>query len=281
MLSSGRAALLAFLLVVAAAFAGCGGSDSTASGESEASVAGGAPITWQKPASKGDQVGYETLKESETELLAETLANTFQLQEPLTVKGVNGTDQGPSYDPEDNSITLPYGFAAIVSEAVQSASGGVSKREQDERVAAVTDLIFDHELGHALIAGYQLPVSGEEEDFADEIATILLLKSETGAEYGTDAAIFLANYSDSQEPPVLGNYVSAHGLDLEHALDILCWVAGSGKQALKEVEEIGAIGVETCPQEFEQVSDKVTRELNPHLEGGASLAPATPAAKAG
>ena len=277
MLSSGRATLVVFLLIAAVA-AGCGGSDSSGS---EEGAAGELRVTWEKPASKSDQLGYETLKASETELLAETLAKTFQLRDPLTVEGVNGTGQGPSYDSEDNSITLPYGFAAVVSEAVVASNSLAKKREQRERVAAVNDLIFEHQLGHALTTAYELPVSGKEEDTADEIATILLLKEKTGAQYGADAAIFLANFSNAQKPPVLGDYVNAHALDLEHALKILCWVAGSSKQALKEVAGIGAIGVGNCPQEFEQVSDGVTQELSTHLEDGASLAPATPAAEAG
>jgi hypothetical protein len=267
MSSSGRAALLALLLAfLAVAGGGCGGSDSSASGGDEGS-AGELQITWQKPAGKDDQTGYETLKASEAEELAKTLVQTYELPDPLTVKGVSGSAQGPSYEPEENSLTLPYGFAAQVFEAVSSSSSSASKQEQSERLAAVSDLIVAHELGHALITDLDLAAPAKEEDAADEFATILLLGQKTGARQLADASIFFANFSDAQEPAALKHYVEAHGLDLEHALDILCWAAGSSKRSLQEVEEIGAIGVETCPQEFERLSQRTTSQLEPHLKG--------------
>ncbi len=266
--SSGRVALLAFLLLLLAiASGGCGGSDSSASGGGERS-GGDLQIAWQKPASRSDQTGYETLKASETELLAKTLVQTYELPDSLTVKGVNGSGHGPSYDPEENSVTLPYGFAAQVFEAVNSSSSLSSKREQSERVAAVSDLILEHELGHALIADLDLAVPAKEEDAADEFATILLLEQKAGAKHAADAAIFFANFSDAQEPAALKDYVEAHALDLRHALDILCWAAGSSKQSLKEVAEIGAIGdAANCPTEYDHLSEQVARALGPHLKG--------------
>lgn len=256
--SSGRVAFLAFLLLaLAIAGGGCGGSEGSAA-ETH--------ISWEKPATASDQIGLKTLKASETGRLAKTLVQTYELPDPLTVRGVNGTGHGPSYEPEENSLTLPYGFAAQVFEAVSDSSALESKREQGERVAAVSDLILEHELGHALIADLDLAIPGKEEDAADEIATILLL-GKKGGRYAADAAIFFANFPDAQEPVTLKEYAEAHAIDLRHALRILCWAAGSSKQSLREVSELGAIGVEACPKEFEQLSARVTSELEPHLRG--------------
>lgn len=266
MLSSGRIAFLALLLLfLAVAGGGCGGSDSSASEGGEGSTED-LQITWQKPASRSDQIGYETLKASEAELLAKTLLQTYELPDSLTVNGVNGSGQGPSYEAGENLLTLPYGFAALIFETVSGSSGSASKSELSERVAAVSDLIIEHELGHALIANLGLTVPAGEEDAADEIAAILLLEQKAGAKYAADASIFFANFSDAQEPADLKDYVEAHGLDLDHALDILCWAAGSSKRSLEEVAEIGAIGgAEQCPEEFDQLSEHVTAELEPHL----------------
>lgn len=265
-MSPGRLALTAACLaaVLALLASGCGGSDSS-SGE--------VALTWEKPASKTDQNGYEILKAGETPVLVKTVEKTFALPDQLTVEGVNGND-GPAYDPEDHSVIFPYEFAAMTHEAVREATTSASEQEVAERTKDIDEMILAHTLGHALIDQFGLKASGSEEDLADEIGTILFLRTSAGASNGTDASIFFADFSNRPEPVALVDYVKAHGLDLPHATEILCWVAGSSKRALQEVVETGVLGgADTCPQEFEQVSGRVGRALDAHLETGASLTP--------
>jgi len=280
-----KACIAPFLVLLAALIvAGCGGSsDSSSSDETKAAAApptGAVEVRWQEPASEEDELGYELLKASETELLAETLAETFQLPNPLTVKGVNGIGGGPFYSPEDNSITLPYGFAALIFQVLAEGNPEASEEELGERVGAVNSFILEHEFGHALIANYELPVLGKEEDAADSIATVLLLKATEGAGYAAAAAAFWADFSGRQEPPAIADYADNHSLDLQRAFDILCWVAGSSEQSFEEVAELEALPEErlaTCPGEFEQLVSSIGQELEPHVKGGLNLAPAEPA----
>lgn len=287
--SSARPACVTGLLVVIALLIwGCGGSDSSSSSSGEETKAAAAAPTgeiqvkWQEPASEEDELGYELLEASETELLAKTLAETFQLPNPLTVKGVNGTGGGPFYNPEDNSITLPYGFAALIFQVLAEGNPEASEHELGERVGAVNSFILEHEFGHALIANYELPVLGKEEDAADSIATVLLLKATQGAGYAAAAAAFWADFSGRQEPPAVVDYADNHSLDLQRAFDILCWVAGSSEASFEEVAELEALPesrLATCPGEFEQLVDSIGQELEPHVKGGLNLAPANPAAE--
>ena len=281
---SSRVPCLSMFLVLAALLvAGCGGSDSSSSSSEEteaARPAGEIAVTWQEPASEEDEFGYELLQASETELLATTLAKTFALPNPLTVKGVNGIDGGPFYNSEDNSITLPYGFAAVVFEVLAEGNPEATEEELGERVGAVNSFILEHEFGHALIANYDLPVLGKEEDAADSIATVLLLKATEGAGYAAAAAAFWADFSGRQEPPAIADYADNHSLDLQRAFDILCWVAGSSEQSFKEVAELEALPesrLAGCPGEFEQLVSSIGQELEPHVKGGLNLAPAEPA----
>lgn len=269
--------LLAALVAV-----GCGGSDSSSSSSDEteaASPTGKIDVNWQEPTSEEDELGYELLEASETELLAKTLAETFQLPNPLTVKGVNGIGGGPFYNPEDNSITLPYGFAALIFEVLAEANPEASERELGERVGAVNSFILEHEFGHALIANFELPVLGKEEDAADSIATVLLLKATEGAGYAAAAAAFWADFSGRQEPPAIADYADSHSLDLQRSFDILCWVAGSSQRSFEEVAELELLPEErlaSCPGEFEQLVGSIAQELDPHVKGGVNLAPAEP-----
>jgi hypothetical protein len=284
MSSSKHPACLVILLTLAALLAaGCGGSDSSSSSSSEETEAarptGEVEVTWQEPASEEDELGYEMLKASETEVLAKTLARTFSLPDPLTVKGVNGIGGGPFYSPEDNSITLPYGFAALIFEVLAEGNPEAGEYELGERIGAVNSFIFEHEFAHALIANFELPVLGKEEDAADSIATVLLLKAAEGAGYAAAAAAFWADFSGRQEPPAIADYADNHSLDLQRTFDILCWVAGSSESSFEEVAELELLPesrLATCPGEFEQLVGSITKELDPHVKGGINLAPAEP-----
>lgn len=275
-------ALAVFAAVLLALGSGCGSSSSSSSSSSSESKeetipAGEIQVEWEEPEGAKNQLGYEMLKASETRSLAKALAEAFALPHPLTVKGVNGIGGGPFYQPEDNSITLPYGFAALIVEVLASGNPEASERELGERIGAVNSFILEHEFGHALIANYELPILGKEEDAADAIATALLLKAEGGAGYAAAAAAFWADFSGRQEPPAIADYADAHSLDLQRAFDILCWVAGSSELSFEEVAELEVLPelrLASCPQEYEQVVASITQELEPHLKGGVNLAPA-------
>lgn len=269
---------VAVLLAAALFVAGCGSSSSSSSSSTEAArPKGEVKVEWQEPANEEDQIGYELLKASQTRELAKALAEAFQLPKPLTVKGVNGVGSGPFYQPQDNSITLPYGFTALAFEVLAKSNPEDSEEELGERIGAVDSFILEHEFGHALIANYHLPILGKEEDAADAIATALLLKAEGGAGYAAAAAAFWADFSGRQEPPALVDYADAHSLDLQRAFDVLCWVAGSSEKSFREVAELEVLPesrLASCPAEYEQVVNSITQELEPHLKGGVNLEPA-------
>jgi hypothetical protein len=276
-LSGSRSGAVSLLVVSAALLgAGCGGSGSSSTtDESEASnPVGEVHAVWQEPETEEDEVGYELLTASQTKDIASGLAEAFELPNPLLIRGVNGIGGGPFYSEEDNSITLPYGFAALIFEVVAGSNPESSPEELGEQAAAVNSFILAHEFAHALIANYELPVLGKEEDAADSIATALLLEVPEGDAYSADAASFWADFSGRQEPPELAEYADVHSLDLQRAFSVLCWVAGSSEQAYEEVAESEALPeerLETCPEEYEQLVTSIEQELKPHLKSGEEL----------
>lgn len=279
----------ATLGVLLVAVAGCGGSGSsssstgsTSTGEAEGkkrepAKTGEVISVWQRPVGQANVVGYELLKASETEYLAKSLATAFELPAPLKVKGVNGFGGGPFYNPEDNSITLPYQFATAVIGVISETNPEGSETEWGESVGAVNSFIFAHEFAHALIHNFNLPVLGREEDAADGIATVLLLKAEEGATYAADAAEFWDAFSGRQSPPKLVEYADNHSFDRQRAYNILCWVGGSDEailQALAENEIVPEERLVSCPAEWELLRESAEQVLKPHLQNGANLSPA-------
>ncbi|MFN8218484.1 MAG: DUF4344 domain-containing metallopeptidase [Solirubrobacterales bacterium] len=277
-------ALLGLLLLAALTLlSGCGGSGSSSSESSAdtgaetsgekgaaevATTPGEVEFVWEEPESESDAIGREILEASETEELASSLAEAFELPNPLLVRGVNGFGSGPFYNPEDNSITLPYEFATLIIEVVEKTYPEESEEEIGERIGAVNSFILAHEFAHALIANFNLPVLGKEEDAADSIAAYVLLNAPEGATYAADAAFFWAAFSDRQSPPALVEYADSHSLDLQRAYAVLCWVAGSSEQSFEEVAELELLPadrLEACPGEYEQLVESLGQELRPHL----------------
>lgn len=279
----GPTLLLVTFLLALTVLAGCGGGSGSSSSGTEAggpsggtgatgasgpSGAGEVEVVWEEPETEADALGREMLEASETEALAGSLAAAFELPHPLLVIGVDGEEGGPFYSPEENSITLPYGFAALVLEVVEASYPEAGPEEIGEKLGAINSFILAHEFAHALIANFNLPVLGKEEDAADSIATFVLLNAEGGAGYATDAAFFWAAFSGRQEPPELVEYADVHSLDLQRAYSVLCWVAGSSELAFEEVAELELLPperLEGCPAEYEQLVESLEQELKPHL----------------
>jgi hypothetical protein len=267
--------------------AGCGGSGSSSGGgtgstgeaaaqKTKPVAAGEVEAEWQRPVGQENKVGYELLKASETRYLAKSLATAFELPHALKIKGVNGFGGGPFYNPEDNSITLPYRFATVVFGVISQTSPEASAEEWGAAAGAVNSFILAHEFGHALIHNFNLPVLGREEDAADGIATVLLLKAEEGPTYAADAAEFWLNFSGRQNPPKLAEYADNHSFDRQRAFNILCWIGGSNEgvlHALAENEIVPESRLASCPAEWNLLRQSVEQVLKPHLAHGVNLAP--------
>jgi hypothetical protein len=267
--------------------AGCGGGGSSSggtdsTGEAEAGkrkavATGEVEAEWQQPRGEENQVGYELLKASETRYLAKSLATAFELPAALKIKAVNGFGGGPFYNPEDNSITLPYKFTAVVFGVITQANPEESAEEWGEAVGSVDSFILAHEFAHALIHDFNLPVLGREEDAADGIATVMLLKADEGATYAAEAAEFWADFSGRQNPPALVEYADNHSFDRQRAYNILCWVGGSNEailQAFAEDEVVPEGRLASCPAEWQLLRKSAEQVLKPHLSHGVNLAPA-------
>jgi Putative metallopeptidase len=281
--NGGRQLTAAILITVASLAAGCGGGSSTTGGSSSSSsttstTASGSPVsvTFAPPSSsQANRTGAFLLKANKVPFLMQSFADAFQIPQELTVRGVNGFGTGPFYNPKDNSITFPYGFANLVFQVSKQLEPNASGREIGTAVGATDSFILAHEFTHALINMYDLPVLGREEDAADELATLILLKANNGGEYVFDAARFWYGLSRlTQKVPTLSDYADVHSLDLTRAYDMVCDLAGSSKQAYQQVARaklLPASRLPGCPQEYEQHVQSFEQVLGSHLQGTLSL----------
>jgi hypothetical protein len=255
---------------------GSSGETETTADSSSSEGTGEIKTVWQKPRGEENKVGYELLKASETRYLAKSLASAFELPNTLTIKGVNGFGGGPFYNPEDNSITLPYEFTTVVLGVIAQSDPEESQYEWGEAVGAVDSFILAHEFAHALIHNFELPVLGREEDAADGVATALLLLASEGSVYAADAAEFWLNFSGRQDPPQLAEYADNHSFDRQRADNILCWIGGAEEEllvAFVENEVLPESRAVSCPGEWELLRRSVEQVMEPHLEHPLNLQP--------
>ncbi|HEY4095383.1 MAG TPA: DUF4344 domain-containing metallopeptidase [Baekduia sp.] len=210
------------------------------------------------------------LKAGGTDGVAAVLAHSFVLPTDLGIHVVNGF-VGPNYDPQTKTVTLSYGFVNYVGDQLATSFPALRKdhNELGKELAAVDGFVLLHELGHALIDVFALPVLGKEEDAADSVATVFLTQTvDNGAEYAFDAARFFDALSARQRKLAPSAYFDEHSLDKQRAYSIVCWIAGSSDEDMATVQHLGILSdarLQTCPSEYQQKVRSWDSLLQPHV----------------
>ncbi len=151
--------------------------------------------------------------------------------------------------------------------------------KEDSRYFTVNSLFtLFHELGHASISEFDLPVLGREEDAADQLATLLLRSVETHPDFTAGELTLLAAKGWLDDWKKFGASASDRAYGDEHSLEIqrydqmACLTYGSDPGAFPSLPaEIGLPEdrANSCVFEYAQVSESWERLLAPHyrLEG--------------
>ncbi|MBF0186940.1 MAG: hypothetical protein HQL50_03340 [Magnetococcales bacterium] len=196
------------------------------------------------------------------------LNSTFLLKESVTIRFGTNDGDGPSYDPENKTIIMPYGFIGETRDVLKR----LADSEETAQLMAMTldslEFTLYHELGHALIDLFDLPVIGMEEDAVDGLATVLAIETfEHGGEIALAAADQFILTAEAEEL-VLEDIQGVHSLDERRYFNILCWVYGSDVKyyaGLPEDSELGPERAEGCEEEYALLADSWFRLLKPHM----------------
>ncbi|MGJ8528742.1 DUF4344 domain-containing metallopeptidase [Maritalea sp.] len=158
----------------------------------------------------------------------------------------------------------------------------------DEQLGAAADFAINatavtlyHEIGHLLVAHFQLPILGKEEDAADNIATIMMLNAQDDEK---DAALIdSANsffYSNNEAAPEIEDeaFYDVHSLDLQRAFQVICLMVGSDPDLFGDVaDEVGIDPErqESCSFDYEQISGNWQRLNETFITQGSNGQPIT------
>jgi hypothetical protein len=172
-----------------------------------------------------------------------------------------------------------FTVAAGIEEAVKALDSvphlrNLSPEEKKHLVEFVignTLFVMTHELGHGVINEMNLPVLGREEDAADSFATFTMLK--IGSAYSERVLIeagigqVLSSKEDKKEGNALAFY-DEHGLDLQRAYNIVCYMFGSNPEKYKQLAadtKLPDYRQAACPYEWQNMAWSWDEVLKSHL----------------
>lgn len=166
------------------------------------------------------------------------------------------------YVPEEQEVVLCYELMAVIHGVMSQA--GV--RDAAGATGSAWLFVLFHELGHAYVDAYDLPVTGREEDAVDDLATLILI--DAGA---SDAAVEAALFWILTERGMPGQaeFADEHSLNAQRFYAILCTVYGSDPATYGWMVEEGylpAARAARCDEEYAKKDAAWSTLLAPWLK---------------
>lgn len=199
------------------------------------------------------------------EKAADKLNRTLILPHDVTLRSKDCGTINAFYDPRDNSITVCYELMFHLFNVYKSA--GDSDAEANVRMNKAINFIFLHELGHAVIDTYELPITANEEDAADRCSSYICIEEmgDEGVEWVVAAAE--AFYIQSRNREIgKGSLSDEHLLDEQRFFNSLCMIYGSNPSKYEGFVTEGYLPRERaqrCPSEYARTAKSWESLLEP------------------
>lgn len=199
--------------------------------------------------------------------LAARLDTALRLPAPLGLRYAECGEPSAYYEAATREVVLCL-------ELVERLAQDFGERLSDDRELAVAVhgaqvFIALHEIAHALIDLLSLPITGREEDAADQLSAWLLIGDEQGNAAVLDAAASFSIAAD-RYAPAEGDLAGEHSLDQQRYYNMVCWVYGSdpeAQSALRLDAGLPAARAERCAEEYERLDRSWSQLLRHYLRG--------------
>jgi hypothetical protein len=257
---------IAWLVAGSVALIGCdlGFDDAAYTFAAEITDEGDLVLEYVEPQSSDYKEIYQILTESSfyPDLL-DDLNQTFALLTDVLVAFDECGEENAYYDAEMATITMCYELIKYYADSAHAEY----QEDYTQEVIYAGFFTFFHELGHALVDQYQLPIVGGEEDAVDAFAAVLMLQAEeqdavlAGMEQFDLDAIYEA---EQAELPLWGE----HSLSAQRMYNLSCLIYGSDPQSYADfidLEWLPEDRAEGCEAEYEQARNGWNTLLEPYL----------------
>jgi hypothetical protein len=239
---------------------------------SAATPAGRFRVVYAQPRSQAEQTYVELLKASKLEDVVAELSKTLILKRDITIYVAGGVS-GPAYFRSRSAITFPHEFSDLLRRFIFAKYPHIKPYDFGVGFASLEYFILVHEIGHALVDQWQLPVLGREEDAVDAFSTIFMTEfvPDGGriALWAAELFDFLAGHGakgQSVRLP-LQAFADEHSLDEQRAFSIVCWVYGSNPKRYAGLATIPELKsrIPRCVDEYAQLKRSWLKLLRPHI----------------
>lgn len=188
---------------------------------------------------------------------------------PVTFKDCGEVDA--HWDPQTKSITYCYelikfyarGFDEVDDDTASNVEVALKGTDKEAVVAATTLFVLLHELGHGLVDMFDLPITGREEDAADQFATLAFLDSDKDdprspiSYFPLIAADFFRKLDLGMSEVTRDLLADEHSFGQQRYYNIMCLVLGSNAA---KFEPILIPGVTQVNKEYEKDPDALNPE---------------------
>ncbi|SBS79702.1 conserved exported hypothetical protein [uncultured Mycobacterium sp.] len=278
------------VLAVGLLVAGCGGSagekadssgspaaseTSKAKGPDDTATAdaGGKMTVVYDDATSPDAInGKKLLQDNKVlEELAADINQSLKLPQDIPLHGSQCDQPNAFWSPSKKTITICYEDADLSQKIFVKAGD----KDADTSAIGSEDATFYHEAGHMAVTLYNLPITGKEEDAADQLAAYILLTpgddgkvdSESVQAVKDFARTFAAYAELKAQMGATDNMADVHSLDQQRVYNLQCWIYGSNPEANADIVSSGGLPEERaqgCADEWKQVSHAWSTLLEDH-----------------
>ncbi len=199
------------------------------------------------------------------EKAADKLNRSLILPNDIHLKTKDCGEVNAFFDAKEQSVTVCYELMEHFYKVFRST--GLNEQKAYDKMFDAVRFAFLHEIGHALIENYNLPITGNEEDAADRCSAFINL-TELG-EDGVNAVLAAAdafaaeskNGSSSKR-----NLADEHLLQEQRFYNSLCMIYGSDTEKYASIVDDNYLPKERaarCPQEYERTVQSWSSLLSP------------------
>lgn len=209
---------LALLVALAAALA--------AGAASAAPQSGRFVVVFAPPHNADEKILVSLLEQAQMPLVFSELSQHMKLTRNITIS-VQGGNAGPYYNPKTSTIVLNHSFSALALNYWFKKYPKAKPYDIGYRFAELVYFVLFHEVGHALVDQWDIPVLGREEDAVDAFSTIFMTEIVKRGDFALAGAEFFLDVDKLTGAAGHLNFADEHSFNKQRAYSIACWVYGS------------------------------------------------------
>ena len=212
-----------------------------------------------------EELDQKIKKEKLLEKAADDLNKAFRLPNNIFLRSTDCGAPNAEFDPKTQAVTVCYELMEHFANLYKS--DGLKPEAADKKMFDAVRFAFLHEIGHALIYNFDLPITGNEEDAADRCSSYINI-AELG-DSGVSAVLAAADafrIESKQTTATRRDLADEHLLQEQRFYNSLCMIYGSEPEKYEYFVRDGYLPKERaarCPVEYQRTVDSWVNLLEP------------------